>query len=78
MIEQGHIAEFNDRTVGAFTAVIAEYKKRLVRTLARKDNPVVTTRQRRRTKIELVNHQPRVKATIFYLGTIQQLENLNG
>lgn len=78
MIEQGHIAETNDRTVGAFSAVIAEYSKHLRRTLARSSKPVVTFRQRRRTMIDLVMHQPRVKATIYYLGTIQQLEVLNG
>lgn len=77
MIEQGHIAEFNDRTVGAFTAVIAEYRKRLTRTLARREKPVRSVRAFRRTA-RPVALQPRVKATIFYLGTIQQLENLNG
>ena len=80
MIESGHIIveETNDRTVGPFTAVIAEYRKHAARTARPGRKPSPTVRQRNRTKVVLVKHQPAVAALIYYVGTADQLENLNG
>jgi hypothetical protein len=67
MIEQGHIAEANDRTVGPFTAVINEYRTHAARIVRRTDRLV----PRPATPEEIA-------ATIYYLGTAELLESMNG
>ena len=67
MIESGHIAEANDREVGPFTAVIAEYRKHAARVVRRGGRPV----PRPATPEEIA-------AAIYYLGTAELLESMNG
>ena len=67
MIESGHIAETNDREVGPFTAVIAEYRKHAQRCVERKDKKV----PRPATPEEIAG-------VLYYAGTAELLENMNG
>ena len=67
MIEQGHIAETNDRTVGAFTAVIAQYRKHAQRVIERRDRPT----PRPATPEEIAG-------VLYYVGTADLLESING
>jgi hypothetical protein len=67
MIESGHIAELNDRTVGPFTVVIAEYRKHAQRCVERKDRTV----PRPATPEEIAG-------VLYYSGTADLLESMNG
>jgi len=67
MIESGHIAEANDREVGPFTAVIAEYRKHAQRCVERKDRKV----PRPATPEEIAG-------VLYYSGTADLLEAING
>jgi len=73
MIESGLITEVVEREVSPFAAVIESYRKHARRTSTR-TAPVVSARQFR-GKIRPVALQPRVKATIYYLGCVNQLES---
>jgi hypothetical protein len=66
MIESGHIAEMNDREVGPFTAVIAEYRKHARRIVER------------RLRKDRAARPAEIAGVIYYLGTAELLENLNG
>lgn len=66
MIDQGHIAETNDRTVGPFTAVIAEYRRHQTKVLDRVAKQPVTESVR-----------PGVRAAAFYASAADLLEGMN-
>ena len=67
MIDQGHIAETNDRAVGPFTAVIAEYRKHAQRIVKRK--PAVGQLDPARPE--------EIAGFVYYSGTADLLEAMN-